>query len=119
MKLLIVEDNLLVRRTLRTVVEKLADQIEECGNGRDAVRLYRNLQPDFVLMDIDLGEMNGIAATREITSADPDAKVVIVTNYDEPDLRDEAAKAGASGYVLKENLFEVLDVLSAYDRAVR
>jgi DNA-binding NarL/FixJ family response regulator len=59
-------------------------------------------------MDIDLGETTtGIAATRLIKAFDPKAKIIIVTNYDEADLRDEARLAGAFAYVLKENLLAV------------
>jgi len=112
MKLLIVEDNLAVRRLLRSLVEPLANEIDVCGDGNDAVALYESGRPDFALMDIDLlGEMDGIAATRKIKAFDRDAKIIIVTNYDKPDLRAEADKAGAFGYVLKENLFDVLKLL--------
>jgi len=111
MKFLIVEDNLSVRRILRSVVEPLANEIDECGDGGDALFLYASGCPDFVLMDIDLGEMDGITATRKIRAADPNAKIIIVTNYDETDLREEARRAGAYGYVLKENLLDVLTLL--------
>lgn len=114
MKLLIVEDSLSVRRILKTLVAPLADQINECGDGGDAVTMYETVRPDFVLMDVDLGEMDGITATRKIVAGDPNAKVIIVTNYDENDLREEAKKAGACGYVLKENLLDVLELLRRY-----
>ncbi len=107
MKLLIVEDSLSVRRILKTMVAPFADEIEECGDGDDAVLLYTHGHPDFVLMDIDLREMNGIAATKQIITADPNAKIIIMTHYDETDLRDEARKAGACGYVLKDNLMDL------------
>lgn len=111
MKLLIVEDSLSVRRILRLLVEPLADEIAECGDGADAVAIYESGRYDFVLMDIDVGEMDGITATRKIKAVDPDARIIIVTNYDKPDLRAEAIKAGASGYVLKENLLDILKFL--------
>ena len=112
MKLLIVEDSLAVRRLLRSMVEPLASEVDECGDGGDAVALYESVRPDFVLMDIDLlGDMDGITATRKIKAFDRDAKIIIVTNYDKPDLRTAASKAGAFGYVLKENLFDVLELL--------
>jgi CheY-like chemotaxis protein len=111
MKLLIVEDNLAIRGLLKSLVEPLANEIGECGDGRNAVAFYECERPDFVLMDIDLGEMDGITATRQIKAFDRDAKVIIVTSYDKSDLRAEANKAGACGYVLKENLFDVLELL--------
>lgn len=107
MKLLIVENSLSVRQILKSVVAPFADEIEECGDGDDAVLLYEHGHPDFVLMDIDLKEMDGISATRKIMTEDPNAKIIIVTNYDETDLRDEAGKAGACGYILKENLMDL------------
>jgi CheY-like chemotaxis protein len=114
MKLLIVEDSLSVRQILKTLVAPIANEIDECGDGSDAVSMYEKGQPDFVLMDVDLGEMDGITATRKIVARDPKAKVIIVTNYDENDLREEAEKAGACGYVLKENLLDVLDLLRSH-----
>lgn len=111
MKLLIVEDSLSVRRILKSVVAPLAMEIEECGDGSEAVMRYATGKPDFVLMDVDLGEMDGITATRKIRADDPEAKIIIVTNYDENDLREAAQKAGACGYVLKENLLEILTLL--------
>ena len=113
MKLLIVEDNHSVRRILKSVVASLADEINECTDGGDAVSFYSKNHPDFVLMDISLGEMDGITATKLIISDDPNAKVIIVTNYDETDLREEAKKAGAYGYVLKNNLLDVLQLLQS------
>ena len=88
MKLLIVEANPAVRRVLKTVVAPLADVICECADGDEAVSIYRAEHPNFVLMDIDLGAtLNGIATTRRIKAFDPQARIIIVTNYDEADLR--------------------------------
>jgi microcystin-dependent protein/CheY-like chemotaxis protein len=116
MKLLIVEDSISVRRLLRTLVAPLAEQIDECGDGIDAVSLYEIMRPDFVLMDVDLERMDGITATRKIIAVDANAKVIIVTNYDENDVRDEAKKAGAFGYVLKENLLDLLELLQTHSQ---
>jgi len=113
MKLLIVEDNAPVRRMIKTVVGTLADEIYECENGKTALATYQRHKPDVVLMDIDLGEVDGITATRHITTADPAAYIVIVTNYDEADLREAARQAGARGYVLKEDLRELQRLLQA------
>ncbi len=93
------------------MVAPLADDISQCADGDEAVAIYRAEKPDFVLMDINLGATNGIAATRRIKAFDPQARVIIVTSYDEADLREEAQQAGACGYVLKENLFEVRRLL--------
>ena len=105
MKLLIVEDNPSVRRILKTVVKSFADEICECADGDLAVTIYLAEKPDFVLMDINLhGETNGIAATSRIRAFDPQAKIIMVTSYDEKDLREAATEAGAIGFVLKDDL---------------
>jgi len=113
MKLLIVEDNAPVRRMIKTVVGSLAHEVYECENGKNALKTYRTHKPDVVLMDVDLGEDDGITATRYIMREDPTAYVVIVTNYDGADLREAARQAGAQGYVLKENLQELRQLLQA------
>ena len=111
MKLLIVEDNPTVRRMIRTIVGALADEVYECGAGGAALAVYQTQHPDVVLMDIALGEVDGITATRQITTADANAYVIIVTSYDETDLREAAQQAGARGYVLKDNLLELRRLL--------
>jgi two-component system response regulator DegU len=111
MNLLIVEDNTKMRRMIRSIVGDLADRIDECDDGDKAIAFFSKNQPDWVLMDIHLKETNGIDATREITSAFHDAKIVIVTNYDDAHFRESARSAGAFGYVLKENLLDVRRIL--------
>ena len=96
MKLLIVEDNPAVRRILKTVVSKIADEILECEDADESVSIYRTEHPDYVLMDINLGKTNGIDATRKINDFDHNAKVIIVTNYDEFDLRQAAEEVEQS-----------------------
>jgi DNA-binding NarL/FixJ family response regulator len=111
MRLLIVEDNRRMRRALKNFVADYADEIYECEDGAAAFDCYRKLQPDFVLMDVQMPRCDGIAATREIKREFPQAKILIVTNYDESEMRRAAFDAGASGYVLKENLLPLLDCL--------
>lgn len=111
MTLLIVEDNPAMRRLMRRLVADLTDEVGECGDGAEAEARYAELQPDWVLMDIEMPHVNGIAATRRIKAAFPAARIVIVTNYDDAALRRAAAQAGACGYVLKENLLELRQLL--------
>lgn len=112
MRLLIAEDNAKVRKMLRNFVADYADEIFECGDGAAAVGLYAALRPDFVLMDVQMPQMDGIAASRAIRKDFPQAKILIVTNYDEPEIRAAAQSAGVSGYFLKENLMPILDCLN-------
>jgi CheY-like chemotaxis protein len=107
MKLLIVEDNVPMRELMKRWVGDLADQISECDDGDQVLAAYAAERPDWVLMDIEMKRINGIAATRQLLAAFPEARVVIVTNYGDEVLRQAAREAGARGYVLKENLIEV------------
>jgi CheY-like chemotaxis protein len=113
MVLLIVDDNRAVRRLIGKVVCDLADGIRECSDGAEALEAYRQCQPDLVLMDIEMRWMDGLAATREIIAAYPEAKVVIVSRHGDEQTREAARRAGACGYVLKENLLEVRRWLQA------
>jgi CheY-like chemotaxis protein len=101
---LTVDDNKEVRRLIRTVVEDLVDEIFECGDGADALAAYEDHKPDLVLMDIEMPIMDGLAATRQIVAAHPEARIVIVTKYDHEKMRAAARLAGACDYVVKEDL---------------
>jgi CheY-like chemotaxis protein len=112
MNLLIVEDNEQMRRMIRGIVVDLTEELNECADGAEALAAYAEHRPDWVLMDIRMCEVNGIAATRQIKAAFPDAKIIIVTNYGDVEMRAAAALAGACQYVLKEDLFAVRRILS-------
>ena len=112
MKILIVEDNEQMRRMVKSLVTDMCERVFECGDGAEAVLVYKEHCPDWVLMDIDLPEVDGISATRQIIAADPQAQVMIVTNYDDADLREAARSVGACEYVVKQNLIEVRRILA-------
>ena len=103
-----------MRRVIHAVVRGLAPNAEvaECGDATQAIRFCQERRPDWVLMDIRLGELNGIEASRQIKNRHPDASIVIVTNYDDAALRDAAESAGACAYLLKENLTDLRRILS-------
>jgi CheY-like chemotaxis protein len=107
MKVLIVEDDRAIRELMKRVVGDLVDSFCECGDGRDALAAYEADRPDWVLMDIRMKDIDGLAATEQIVNAWPGARVLIVTSYNDASLREAARRAGACGYVLKENLLEV------------
>ncbi|HVE55648.1 MAG TPA: response regulator transcription factor [Pyrinomonadaceae bacterium] len=111
MNLLIVEDNAKMRRMIKSIVADLADRIDECEDGGKAFELYAQNHPDWVLMDIHLKETSGIDATKQITATFHEAKIIIVTNYDDAHFRESARKAGAVDYILKENLLDVRRIL--------
>ena len=113
MTVLIVDDNPGVRRMIARVVSDLADEIRECEDGAEVLAAYQQHHPDVVLMDIEMKGLDGISATRQIIAAFPCARVVMVTGHGDEPLRVAAREAGACGYVLKENLFEVRRLLQA------
>jgi DNA-binding NarL/FixJ family response regulator len=113
MKILIVDDSEPVRRTIRSFVSDLAEELCEAADGAEAIVACRERRPDWVLMDIQMGGMNGIAATRHLKAAFPETNVMIVTSFDDACLREAATEAGASAYVTKDDLFEVRRILMA------
>jgi CheY-like chemotaxis protein len=104
MRILIVDDQPNVRSMIRRMLGDLNLQFCEAGNGQEAVARYDAERPDVVLMDIRMPVMNGIEATRCIRVADPHARIFVVTDYDDRDLRESAEDAGVEQYFLKENL---------------
>ncbi|MCA1849471.1 MAG: response regulator transcription factor [Acidobacteria bacterium] len=120
MKILIVEDNASMRRLIKSIVADLADVVNECSDGAEALAAYTKHRPDWVLMDIKMKELDGIAATRSITALFPGAHVMIVTDYDDEKLREAARSAGACEYVVKEDLFALRRILcGTHGRAER
>jgi CheY-like chemotaxis protein len=114
MKILIVEDNPQMRQMIRAVVADLAVEVTECADGTEAVAAYRAQQlsgDDRVLMDLQMPGLGGLEATRRLGRAFPDAQIIIVTQYDDQHWRAAATEAGACGYLLKENLLELRQML--------
>ncbi len=78
--------------------------------------LYERVHPDWVLMDIAMEPVDGLAASRTILKLHPDAKIIILTNYDDPDYRDAARKVGTIAFVLKEHLSDLLVIMARHER---
>jgi NarL family two-component system response regulator LiaR len=102
-RVMIADDHDVVRRGLSMFLTGFDDleMVGEAGNGADAIRLCGELQPHIVLMDMDMPDMDGIAATRVIRSQYPHIQVVILTGSKEDMLVQSALQAGAIGYMLK------------------
>jgi DNA-binding NarL/FixJ family response regulator len=102
MRVLIADDHPLFRDGLRSLLEARGiDVVGEATNGREAVEQTRRLRPEVVLMDLNMPELGGLAATRLISAEQPEAKVVVLTaSEDDSDLF-EAIKSGAQGYLFK------------------
>ncbi|MFC1476053.1 response regulator [Candidatus Zixiibacteriota bacterium] len=110
LKLLIADDHQVVREGLRSMLEKHPDfeVVGEASDGKAAVDLSRKLMPDVIIMDVAMPTMDGIDATRQITSKNPDAKIVALTVHPERPFMYEMLRAGAKGYLLKNSGFEEL-----------
>lgn len=117
MKLLIVDDNADTRKLIQSIIKPLGHDIVESHNGIDAINSYATHRPDCVLMDIEMEGIDGLAATKSIIHTYPDARIIIVTIHDSPRLRLAATEAGASGYVVKENLMQLPGLLERLESA--
>ena len=107
MNVMIVDDSNKMRKMIKSILLNTADNFIECSDGSEAVEAYARHHPDWILMDVVMKEMDGITATEAVTRSFPEAKVIIVTQYDDADMREKATLAGAVGFVLKENLVDI------------
>jgi len=101
-KLLVVEDHPIVRSALcRLLSAELHVEITECPDGESAVSIFRELRPDLVILDLGLPGLDGLSVMGQIKSAHSDARVLVVSMYDNPAHAARVLAAGASGYVSK------------------
>ncbi|MBI3195777.1 MAG: response regulator transcription factor [Ignavibacteriae bacterium] len=108
---MIVDDNKKVRTMIQQVINNATATYFEFSDGHEAVENYAQCKPDLVLMDVKMQRMNGIEATKAIMKKDPRAKIVMVTQYDDPNLMESALVAGAIAYVTKDKLLEVRKIV--------
>ena len=104
MRVLLADDQALVRQGFRLIID-LEDDMEvvgEAANGREVLRLARELRPDVIVMDIRMPELDGIEATRQLNAAGTSARVLILTTFDLNEYVYEALRVGASGFLLKD-----------------
>ena len=103
-RVLIVDDQVLVRGGLRMILDAQKDieVVAEAGDGREALAKARELEPDIVLMDIRMPELDGLEATRRLLSRDGRTRVLILTTFDADEYVYDAMRAGASGFLLKD-----------------
>jgi DNA-binding NarL/FixJ family response regulator len=118
---LIADDDHLMRAGLVAVLESDGEieVVGQASTGREAVALTKRRQPDVVLMDVQMPDLDGIAATRELTGASPVARVLILTTFEEDDYIFGGLRAGASGFLLKrtrpEELIAAIHTVAAGD----
>ncbi|MFH1216107.1 MAG: response regulator transcription factor [Pseudomonadota bacterium] len=105
LRLLLVDDHAIIREGLRHLLgrESFIEVVGEAATGRQALALVEELQPDMVVMDIAMPDMNGIEATEEICRRWPKVRVVILSVHSTTEHIHRAFRAGATGYVLKES----------------
>jgi two-component system response regulator NreC len=104
-RILLADDHALVRQGFRMILDAQSDMeiVGEAGNGREAVELAEKLQPDLVVMDVTMPELNGIEATRRLTGVAPRARVLALSMHKDSVYVREILRAGARGYLLKDS----------------
>ena len=118
-RILIVDDSRAWRRAVRLILQKHSDLVIicECKDGLEAVQKSEELQPDLVLLDIGLPNLNGMEAARQIRKAAPGSRILFLSSYDSPELLYEAMGVGALGFVVK--LRAARDLLPAIRTVLR
>jgi DNA-binding NarL/FixJ family response regulator len=103
--ILIADDHPLFRRGMRSLLSPIPDfkVVGEASSGEETIRLAAELQPDVILMDLQMPGGNGLAATRAILQSSPDIRILVVTLFEDDDSVFAALRAGARGYVLKDS----------------
>jgi DNA-binding NarL/FixJ family response regulator len=115
--LLIAEDNARMRESIKRYLHSRIPgfhTVIEVEDGGQAIACYERMHPDWVLMDIAMEPVDGLAASRAILGAHPEAKIIILTNYDEARYRAAAREIGTKAFILKERLGDILSVLSSH-----
>lgn len=115
-RIILAEDHKITREGLTNMLNDQRDMevVGEAENGREAVRLTQELSPDLVIMDVTMPDLNGIDATRIITSGSSNTKVIALSMYSDKQFVQGMIKAGASGYLLKDCAFgELVNAIRA------
>jgi DNA-binding NarL/FixJ family response regulator len=115
-RILIADDHGVVAEGLKHLIEAQQDMqvVATVGDGREAIRMAKETQPDVVLMDLSMPELNGADATRAVLEHDPKCRVIVLSMYAEREYVRRALKAGAAGYVVKRSAAkEVVDAIRA------
>ncbi len=115
MTVMIIEDCMKMRTLITKILESELPDLQTiilCDNGKKAIELYHKNKPDWVIMDIDIKNIDGLAATQHIIEIDPTARIIILSQYDDPEYKKFTGTIGAAGQVLKDNLHDVIQIIS-------
>jgi two-component system NarL family response regulator len=104
-KILIADDHPMIRTAISSVIESEQNMevVAQASNGHQAVKLFRECLPDITLMDLNMPIMNGLEAIREIRNDAPEARIIVLTNFDTDEDVQQGMAAGAMGYLLKDS----------------
>lgn len=102
-KIIIADDHAMIRNGVRALLSKNKDfvVVSEAGSGSETIEMFNEHKPDLVILDISLGDMSGMEVTEKILSQHPDAKVLILSMYDDEDYISKCIESGVKGYVVK------------------
>jgi len=117
-RILLIDDAALMRMTIKDILIKHGFKI--CGEGRDgleAIEKYRALKPDLVIMDITMGNMDGLTALKEIIKEFPDAKIIMCSAMGQESHDIEALESGAVGFIIKP--YQADSIISTVIKALR
>jgi two-component system, NarL family, response regulator DesR len=110
MKIMIVDDSEAMRRCIAKLLPA-SDEKFECADGTSAVLSFAAHQPDWVLMDVEMPGLDGLGAARQIMKRWPEARIIFVTAQDRPRLRAATVELNAAGFVLKDNLDDINQII--------
>jgi CheY-like chemotaxis protein len=111
-KVMIVDDHAEMRTLIRNLLGNVDREFVECATGDEAVAKFATERPDWTVMDICMSGVNGLVATRQIKAQFPEARILVMTQYDNLLLRDSARDAGATDFLSKEDLTRLEGILS-------
>lgn len=114
MDIIIIDDDHLVVNSLKTILTASGVNVVAVGySGQDAVKLYDEYNPDVVLMDIRMEKMSGIEATKAILANDCNAKILLITTFQDDEYISQALSLGCKGYILKQNIEGIIPAVNA------
>jgi len=114
MNIIIIDDDHLVVNSLKTIINASGIEVLAVGyDGLQAVELYNKYRSDIILMDIRMEKMDGIEATKAILKIDPNAKILLITTFQDEEYIGAALSLGCKGYILKQNIKGIIPAINA------